>query len=156
MPLVMPVFTAAEFAATAVTLSTDAAVRAQCPATVKFRGSVTANGEGTIRYRVLHNGSQGATKENTFNRASSRPVLFAFEVGRNNSGSVSSRAKPPVSGSLAAAPDPNNRHAGWARIEILAPTGGVRRSDIASYAVTCTPGRAGGLKKQPPRKRCDE
>jgi hypothetical protein len=139
-----------EFAVTNAALGTEAAaVRAACPATVKFQGSVTANGKGTVRYRVVHNGSAGAPKEMDFPRASSRPVVFEFEVGNDTSGSMTARRKPAAPGSVTAAPVPPNRHTGWARIEILSPRGGVVRSDIASYDVTCTPRRPDRLKRQP-------
>lgn len=138
------------FAVTNVALATErAAVRAACPATVTFQGSVTANGQGTVRYRLVHNGSASAPKEIDFPRASSRPVVFELEVGGDTSGSMSARRKPAAPGSVAAAPVPANRHTGWARIEILSPRGGVLRSDIASYDVTCTPGRPDRLRRQP-------
>ena len=53
----------AGFGVTGVTLSTDAEVRAACPATVKFRGYITANSAGTVRYRVIHTGKPGTPKE---------------------------------------------------------------------------------------------
>jgi hypothetical protein len=130
---------AAPFGVTGVTLSTDAEVRAVCPTTVKFRGYITANAAGTVRYRVVHTGKPGMPKEMEFDRAEGRPVLFDVEVGGGDStGSVSARPKPAAPGSMTAAPAPENRISGWARIEILAPRAGVARSDIASYVVSCS------------------
>ena len=141
----------AAFGVTGVTLSTDAEVRAACPATVKFRGYITANGAGTVRYRVVHNGRPGGTKEMDFDRAEGRPVLFDVEVGGGDrSGSVTARPKPAAPGSMTAAPAPENRLSGWARIEILAPSAGVTRSDIASYVVSCTAKPPDRLKKDAP------
>ena len=122
----------AAFGVTGVTLSTDAEVRAACPATVKFRGYITANAAGTVRYRIVHNGTPGSPKEMDFDRAEGRPVFFDIEVGDSDpSGSVTARTKPAAPGSITSAPAPENRLSGWARIEILAPRAGVSRSDIA-------------------------
>ena len=61
-----------------------------------------------------------------FDRAEGRPVLFDVEVGGGDrTGSVSARPKPPAPGSMTAAPAPENRISGWARIEILAPSAGI-------------------------------
>ena len=65
---------------------------------MKFRGYITANGAGTVRYRVVHNGKPGGTKEMDFNRAEGRPVLFDVEVGggdRLRLGDDSSQAGGP-------------------------------------------------------------
>ncbi len=130
----------AAFGVTGVTLSTEAEVRAACPVTVKFRGYITANSAGTVRYRVIHTGKAGTPKEMEFDRAEGRPVLFDVEVGGGDrTGSVSARPTPAAPGSMTAAPAPENRISGWARIEILAPRVGVARSDIASYVVSCSP-----------------
>jgi len=137
----------AVFGVTAATLSTSAEVRTACPATVKFRGYIHANGAGTVRYRFVHTGKPGAVREMSFDRAEGRPVLFDVQVGDGDrSGAVTTRPKPsPRGGSITAAPAPDNRLSGWGRIEILSPQGGVSRSDIASYVVTCTPGRPAGV-----------
>jgi hypothetical protein len=138
----------ATFGVTGVTLSTNAEVRAACPANVKFRGYIHTNGAGTVRYRVVHNGRPGGPKEMDFDRAEGRPVLFDVEVGGGDSSdSVTARPKPAAPGSITAAPAPGNRLSGWARIEILAPHAGVTRSDIASYVVSCTASRPDRLKK---------
>ena len=137
----------AVFGVTGATLSTAAEVRTACPATVKFRGYIHANGAGTVRYRFVHNGKPGAVREVPFDRAEGRPVLFDVQVGDGDrSGTVTARPKPaPRGGSITSAPAPDNRLSGWGRIEILSPQGGVSRSDIASYVVTCTPNRPAGL-----------
>ena len=141
----------AAFGVTGVTLSTNAELRAACPANVKFRGYIHANGAGTVRYRVVHNGRPGGPKEMDFDRAEGRPVLFDVEVGGGDSSDfVTARPKPAAPGSIAAAPAPENRLSGWARIEILAPHAGVTRSDIASYVVSCTPSRPDRMKKDAP------
>ena len=92
----------AVFGVTAATLSTNAEVRTACPATVKFRGYIHANGAGMVRYRFVHTGKPGAVREMSFDRAEGRPVLFDVQVGDGDrSGTVTARPKPaPRGGSI--------------------------------------------------------
>jgi hypothetical protein len=136
------------FGVTAVTLATFGELRGSCPAQVKFRGYITANGAGTVRYRVVHNNTAGHPKEMEFDRPEGRPVLFDITVGDGDpTGSASARPKSASRGSMTAAPAPENRRSGWARLEILSPQSGVARSDIVSYTFTCTPGQPDRLRK---------
>ena len=125
----------AEFAVTEATLSTDPEVRANCPAKVRYTGSITANGKGEVIYRIVHNGVRGEQRKLDFGQAGRRPVVADFVVGS------ASRRPPPkpagAPGSIATAPSDPDRVTGSARIEILRPQGGVVRSDDVNYAVRC-------------------
>ena len=137
----------AVFGVTAATLSTNAEVRTACPATVKFRGYIHANGAGTVRYRFVHTGKPGAVREMSSrprgrtSRAVRRPGRRRRPIRHGHR----SAETAPRGGSITTAPAPDNRLSGWGRIEILSPQGGVSRSDIASYVVTCTAGRPAGV-----------
>jgi hypothetical protein len=139
-----------EFAVTGAKLYTVPKVEGNCPVKVRFNGSVTANGKGEVRYRIVHNGAQGSPKKLDFGQAGSRPVSFEFEIGGSTLGSIKVPKPAPAPGSLAAAPAGPNQHAGSARIEILEPRGGVLKSNDANYLVKCVAPKPDRLKARRP------
>jgi hypothetical protein len=101
-----------------------------CPATVKMIGEIKVNGPGLVRYRLLHKGAPGPTKNLNFSKAGSQHPAFDLIVGEK---------QPPgnPTGTVAANPPASPVVQGSARIEILEPPVGKKVSNNASYSVTC-------------------
>lgn len=107
----------------------------KCPVGVKFKGSITANRAGTVRYRyVSHDERTSPTFTMKFDRAGSKAT-------RAWSRSLS---KPDTTGQLAMPGGAASKwdHQGWQRLEIIEPRS--KKSARAEYKVSCkapTPAR---------------
>jgi hypothetical protein len=101
----------------------------ECPATIRFNGTMTASRAGTVTYQyVRHDGTKSPTFRLEFDKAGTKPTrLWQATV-----------AKPDAGTTLSAGSTASGDIQGWYRLDVLspAPTGQV----VANYRVMCGAG----------------
>lgn len=100
-----------------------------CPAPVRFNGTLTANRAGTVTYQyVKHDGTKSPEFKLEFDQAGTKPTR-AWQV---------TVAKPDPSKTLSAGNASPGEVQGWYRLDVLSPT--PKGQIVAPYRVLCGAG----------------
>lgn len=99
-------------------------------ADLEVNAEIAVNGPGTVRFRLVHNGTPSDVGTLVFSKAGTRQLTYPLVVRCD---------QPPASGGGGGgfSSGPSNVHNGTVRVEILEPAAGVRHSEEAPYSVVC-------------------
>lgn len=112
-------------------------------AKLAVHAEITANGPGTVKIRVNHNGAKGPISTLHFEKADTAPLSFPLIIKCPKDSDASSTKKtaqeqsPAAGGIGGLAAVPSNVKNGYVKIEIESPSAGKKESNDASYSVTC-------------------
>ena len=116
----------------------------QCPATLTANGSITVVGEGTVQYRVEHNGALGPVQQMHFGPGDPKGKALAFQlqVGQPANGELGKAGDSGGSGrgvgGFTTPQQPKDKVSGSLRLIIVSPKAGVDHSNPTGYNVTCS------------------
>lgn len=101
----------------------------ECPTSIRFNGTMTANRAGTVTYQyVKHDGTKSPTFKLEFDQAGTKPTrLWQTTVSKPDAGTTLS-AGGAASGDIQ----------GWYRLEVLSPA--PKGQIVANYRVMCGAG----------------
>jgi len=115
----------------------------QCPATLTANGSITVVGEGTVQYRVEHNGAFGPVQQMHFGAGDPKGKLVSFQLQVGAApgaapGKAAAGGGASGIGGLTQADAPKDKVRGSLRLVIVSPKAGVDHSNPTGYDVTCS------------------
>lgn len=131
---------AVPFQISAASISVDPAkAKGPCPMDLDVTAALTAVGEGTASFRLLHNGAPGPVRKVTFGKGGTKKDTAKFEVGAPASGPAfeanSGSGGGGGGGATMVAPSNPNQHSGSFAIQVVEPN--PLESEEAYYSVDC-------------------
>jgi len=116
----------------------------RCPATLTANGSISVVGEGTVEYRVEHNGALGPVQQMHFGPGEARSKILSFQLqvgsapgGEPGKAAAGGGAAAGIGG-LAQPEAPKDKARGSLRLVIVSPKAGVDHSNPTGYDITCS------------------